>query len=302
MDDERDQNSLEKACCELMYFLGSTARSIHDFVKMDEWLLECEEDDGGVLEPIEKTAMKEPIRKENVNKEAEFQDGIEKIKAEIFIEHFISNDTDGRKGIIQELKKISRPSALSVLKKLLQSVKDPYRTAEVLNALSSMNRDGKLEKELFMNFLKDKSLILRETALRAIARYKDREGFSILSSHLVDSNPKIRRQALSCISWFFKEECPQAVVRGLSDDDINVKKAALLVSDSLKIRQAVPVLIILLNSLDKEIQKGAIKALKNITGEAFGFDGDIPDDKIGSVVRNWYEWWHTNHRLFNSSE
>jgi hypothetical protein len=228
----------------------------------------------------------------------EFESELERMKAEVFVEDFRSQLNENRAKTLRRLREISRPSAAALLKKLLPLETDPLQIIEILNELISLNSEAKVEKDIFTGFLKHPNPLLRQTAVRGVARYKDEEGFSIITLSLQDRNAKVRKEALNCISWFFSDRCSSAVLKSLHDIDHQVKNTAILLCGAIKLRQSISTLITLLGEPDQEIQKNAVTSLRKITGQSFGFKVTGSKRNKKAAIEDWSFWWRQNQAQF----
>ena len=227
-----------------------------------------------------------------------FQDKLERVRAEIYVRDFDSDQTSVRMKALDEIKRLSEPAAIGILQRLLAAKKDILQLIEILSALSGLNIEKYIEKGVFKDFLKHSNPILRLAAVRALSRYKDDEVFSMLSASLRDRDPEIRRQALNLLCWTYGDRATTAVLTLLHDADSGVKKTAMLICGSLKLKQAISALITLLSDPDREIQKRACESLKKITKEDFGFKVTGSNKSKEAAVEDWRFWWRENQMDF----
>jgi len=337
--EDRRQNFIETMSYSIMRFLGSAARSVRDgfysiapfmrpeepgkidYVPREKRLIResagrpaletavvSGQEDLFAERPAGEIAEKAEIakgRQETIDTDffggIVFDNKLEAVKADIFVKDFQSPLRKVRAKALKQLKEISKPAAVGILRKLLFSEEHPLQIIEILNTLSSLNDDGKLDKRIFTNFLKHSNSSLRQVAIRALARYRDGESFSIVYSCLNDGDGEVRRLALNCLSWFFSDKCAPAVVRLLHDVDNRVRKSAILISGSLKLRQSVSALITLLSDPDNEIQKNTVASLRKITGQSFGFKSTGSKKSRQAAIEDWRFWWRENQTKFGTS-
>jgi len=318
---KKSQGPVESACYTATRFLGRTTRSIRDgfynlfpFMKPEEkeYIEEHVASEGSMTEepevssveeiapPAEEPYTHEPGRRvtEDLFRHMEFKDELERLKAEVFVRDFQSPMKDIRTKALKRLKEMSRPQAVEILKKLLHEKEDPLRTSEILDALSSLNDDAKLKKHIFTDFLRQHNSVLRQAALRALARYKDEESFSILSSRLKDEDAEVRRQALNCLSWFFGDRSADAALRLLHDADSRVRKTAAFICGVFKVHQSIPALITLLSNPEREVQKSAAASLRKITKRNLGFKIAGSEKQKDAAIEKWRLWWYKNQAGF----
>jgi hypothetical protein len=235
---------------------------------------------------------------EDFFKDIEFKDELERVKADVFVKDFQSPMKDTRTKALERLKEIPRPQAVGILAKLLPGEEDPLRINEILDTLSSLDHEAKLKKRIFTDFLRHPNPILRQAALRALARYKDEESFSILSSCLEDEDAEVRRQTLNCLSWFFGDRCVPAALELLHDVSGHVRTTAAFICGAFKVPQSIPALITLLSDTEREVQKNTLASLKKITGHNFGFKITGRKRQKDAAIKKWHRWWHENYAKF----
>lgn len=279
-----------------MNLLGSTARSMHDgFYELFPFM-KPEETENGESDPVSDIRV-DILDLEGLFRCVQFENDLERVKAEIFVKDFDSQSADMRRGSLRQLSEISRPAAIEILKRLLSSRREPLDIAEILDALSGLNTEGALEKRMFARFLGHPNPILRQAALRALAKYRDEEAFSMLSSSIKDPDAGVRKQALNCMGWFFSGSCIPFVLKSLHDTDASVKKTAIRISRTLVLSQSVPSLLALLNDPDIEIQNGAVISLRKITGRNLGSKIYGSKKIKEAAVRDFRSWWRKNQDL-----
>ena len=310
-----------RSLCEGFYFIAPFMRPQKTETEAIEVNAECAQRDlilthsvREVTQPVEEAAhpVDEVIQKAEITKKPlevtvdtdvlfegiEFENKSERVKAEVSVKDFQSGLKDARANALEQLKKISKPAAIEILKKLLLCNEDHLRIIKILDTLSSLNDEGKLEKRIFADFLKRPDPALRRTAIRALAKYRDEESFSILSSCLEDKDAEVRRQTLNCLSWFFGVRCAPAVLKSLHDVNHRVRKTAILICGILKLRQSISALITLLSNPDKDIQKSAAASLRKITGQNFGFKVSSSEENKNAIIEDWRLWWRDNQTKF----
>ncbi len=220
------------------------------------------------------------------------------LKAKIYVNEFDSTEAVIRLNALDDIKKLPSSLAIAILKKMLLLHGDSIRVMEIINALSSLNTSLRIQKNVFLKHLHDNNPRVRLAAIRALAKYKDQEGFSILSSAIRDKNAGIRKQSLNMLCWAYQDKCEKAVVTLLYDIDLDVKKTAVKFSSILKISQSVSPLIALLSDSDFEVQKSVVDALRKITGESFGFNATGSMRSKEDALSNWSRWWRENQSTF----
>jgi hypothetical protein len=129
----------------------------------------------------------------------------------------------------------------------------------------------------------DSSAIVRESAVRALARTNHSQSGTVLATALADGDVAVRYAALSSIMnvSFFREGA--AVVGALADTDARNRRQAALLVGHLREAGAVPVLVALLRSdEDASVRRAAAWALGRVgggdasaaLGEAIGIETD----------------------------
>ena len=321
--EKKSRNHLESSYYTLMRFLGSTTRSICNgvyyicpFINLGKLQ---KQDEGSILEV---SIIKEPEVVSSVEQKSlssmqasfstksqrievqsffngmKFKNKLERMKAEVFVEDFQSPLDDTRHKALKHLNEISKPAAKAILRKLLQLEEDSLKIIEILNSLSNLNDDHKLQLQIFTDFLSHHNSGVRQTALRVIARYADEQSFEIISSCLMDENAEVRRQALNCISWFFRDRCAPAVLKSLYDDDYHMRETAILICGTFKLRQSISALITLLSDPNKNVRKKAIDSIRKITGQNFEFDAFGSENNRKAAIEDWRFWWRDNQIKF----
>ncbi len=333
--EKKEENYVIRATNGAMRFLGSASRSVRNgfyfafpFMKPEERETEkplyaksgaAEERPSAAsvkTKPLEaRPAMNLPFRKAQKTSGAglekeenatdmesllggmDFESKLERVQAEIYVRDFDSKLTKTRDEALEQLKRLSRGTALEILKRLLKKKEDPLQVIELLNTLSDLNDDGTVEKTVFMDFLEHKNPSIKLAAMRAVSKYKDREAFSVFLSALKDEDAEIRRQALNLLCWTYGAECAPQALMLLHDVDNHVRKTAIQISGAFKLRGAISALITFLSDPAREIQKSAVESLRKITGENFGFkiSGSTKDKE--EAIEAWRFWWRDNQAV-----
>jgi hypothetical protein len=234
--------------------------------------------------------------------EIEFTSKLECLKAETYVSDFMSPDKKIRVKSLEQIKKLSEASAIGVLKSLLLSSKESLQTVELISAISEINEKGFLDKRVLAGFLSNQNLSVRQTALRAVAKYRDNESFLYVSGALQDPEAEVRRQALNCLAWFFGDRCAPAVAKSMYDIDAGIRKSAALISGSMKLNHSISGLITLLSDSDHGVQKAASDSLIKITGRDQGFRVNGSAKSKSEAIEGWRFWWRDNQSKFTGSK
>lgn len=229
-----------------------------------------------------------------------FPEKDELYRAEIYVRDFDSNMAPMRFEALDQIKKLSKPTAVAILKKLLSQEKNQTKQTEALNALSMLNEKGDLDKEFFKGYLAHPNGHIRLAALRAISKYKDEESFEILSAAIKDPEADVRRQALNLICWTYSDRGIPFMMRLLHDVDDNIRKTAIQMCGTFKAQQAVSALITLLADEDQEVQKATNASLKKITKQDFDFHPKGSLKHKEEAIEAWRFWWINNQATFGS--
>ncbi len=334
----RREGSIEIIACDVMWFLGSATRCLCEsfyyiapFMRPEktkgagslpedvpgrqdikssavkESVVMGLQEDLSSREAVKKASQKpkiagltkEEATSANISLEAiEFENKLEQLRAEMIVKSFRSSPGKPQGKILEQLEKISKPAAVGILKKLLDAEKKPLRIIEILDVFSGLNEDSTVAKGIFKDFLKHPHPRLRQVAIRALAKYRDEESFSIISSCLADENAEIRRQTLNYLCWFFSDKCASAVLKSLHDVDDQVRKSAIIICGTLKLRQSTPALITLLDDSDTDMQKEAVLSLRKISGVHFGFKLAAQKRGNKAAINKWRLWWQESQVKF----
>jgi len=227
-----------------------------------------------------------------------FQDAGEAMRAEVYVKDFSSGSPKMRREALAQVETLPRPAAVEILKRLMDGQKDTLVQMEILDSMAALNADGTLDKRLFKDYLRSENSILRLAAVRAFSKYKDEESLNILTSATHDSDPEIRKRALSSILTSFEKNAVPLAMRALNDTDANVRKTAVSICGILRVKQAISQLISMLGDAEKEVQRAANDALKKITGEDFDFNsgGSLGNKK--EAMEAWRFWWRDHQTSF----
>ncbi|MEM1449794.1 MAG: HEAT repeat domain-containing protein [Planctomycetota bacterium] len=91
------------------------------------------------------------------------------------------------------------------------------------------------------------------------------------------------------------------VIPMLKDSDIFVRMVAAQALDDLRAKTAVPALIDALGDDRSPVREAAVIALRNITGQSFGFDPAARDADRRKRVDQWRAWWRRSGDDFLTS-
>ncbi len=220
-----------------------------------------------------------------------FSSKIEKIQAEIYAKDFGSKSSAVRDRALSQIKKMSSEIAVPLMINLLNETTDVLTRAELLNTLNVINEDQSLNKGIFREHFKSESPIVRMAALRGLARYKDDESFDILEYSVKNDISDVRRQALNLLCWTYGARASAAVMSLIHDVDNSVRKTAVHIAGSLKLKTAISPLITCLSDPDQDVQKSANDALKKITEKDFGFNPRSTEKNRKEAIEAWCFWW-----------
>ena len=258
-----------------------------------------------IASPVQKIIVPEetkpkPLAATALIKGIPFEDEDEKLRAEIYMNDFTSDTSNAniRNDSLEQIKRLSKPTAVEILKNLLTRENDQLKIMELLNTLTSLNNHADIKKELFTNYVDHDNPSIRISALRGISKYNDEECFTILSSALTDRDADIRKQALNLLCWSFDAKATSLYVKALHDVDNQVAKTAILICGALNIKQSISSLITLLSDPDREIQKSAVESLRKITKQKFGFNPTGSETNKKEAIECWRFWWRDNQSTF----
>jgi HEAT repeat protein len=88
-----------------------------------------------------------------------------------------------------------------------------------------------------------------------------------------------------------KKELIPYVTSSLADDSSRVRRVATYALSDIKDPSAVPYLMKALDDADQEVVKGAISALKRITGESFTSEQKEQEAAQKEIAAYYKEWW-----------
>lgn len=249
-----------------------------------------------------KGKKRKPVEIESFFKNIEFSSKLERIQAEVYVRDIESDDPTTRIEAVEQLKNLTKPVAVGILRRLLATKGSPARIVDHLNALSCLNGDASLDRKLFRDFLQHPNSSIRVAALRAVSVYRDDESFSILSSAVEDPDAEVRRQALNLQCWTYGDMCTGAVLALLHDPNGHVRRTAALICGTLKLNLSISALITLLSDVDASVQEQAVESLQKITGKNLGFDHSGTAASKKEAVEAWRFWWRDNQSTFAADE
>lgn len=241
---------------------------------------------------------KKTLAQDDSSNETTFEDSTEQAQAEVFLNDLKSETSAIRLQALREIKKLSKPTVVKVLKRLLAQDSDPLKTIEILNTLSNIVEGQSVPKDLFKEYLESPNVKIRLAALRAVSKYRDEESFEILTNHVKDKIPEVRRQVLNCLCWDFEERCVPYAVNALHDVDAGVQQTACKIIGVFKSPEAISALITLLNGPDRDVQECAATVLKKMTGQNFGFRSTSSNKNKQAAIDDWRLWWCENQAKF----
>lgn len=250
--------------------------------------------------PEDKTPERK-VSMEEVLKGFEFENKMRRLQSEVYVKDFFSDVEAQTKKALTQIGKMPKPLAMKLLKRILQFAGDSLKSIEVLGLISTLNDDVGEEKSLFAKFLRHKNPSVRLAALGALAKYKDKESYSILFGSLKDSDALVRKQTLNLLVWNHNDKCLDAVLKMLHDEDGSVKTTAIQFCSSLKLVASISPLISLLSDQSNVIQNQASEALMQVTGQDFGFKAFFCSNKAKNEAREaWRSWWLSNQATFGA--
>ncbi|MBF0533024.1 MAG: HEAT repeat domain-containing protein [Candidatus Omnitrophica bacterium] len=251
-----------------------------------------------VLQPIEQTVSGDP---DAFFRGIPFAEKDEYHRAEIYVRDFDSRLAPMRSEALDQIKKLSKPAAVAILKKLLGTETNAIKQVELLNALSMLNQPGDLDSGYFKGYLGEANPRIRLAALRAISKYKDEEALQILSAAIKDPAGEVRKQALNLICWNYGNRGIPYIMKMLHDVEDSIRKAAIQMCGTFKAQPAISGLITLLADADPDIQKAADAALRKITKQDFDFHPKGSPKHKEEAIEAWRFWWINNQATFGSS-
>lgn len=154
------------------------------------------------------------------------------------------------------------------------------------NALKSLNTSKALKSSL-ISFMKDKDIFIRAVAAYSLSEFGTEEVVNLLIAALQDESPIVRKaaaDAFASMGWN-REPCSRTVFNLISwkqtlcsrvgeqlivllnDNDINVKKSAIVALGGIKYKRAVEPLIVFLKDDDFTLRISAISALGDFRDE-----------------------------------
>jgi len=84
---------------------------------------------------------------------------------------------------------------------------------------------------------------------------------------------------------------PQRDLRMLGDREPSMRALAVSRLGAHGIREAVPALIERLSDEDAIVRGFAVRSLREMTGQRFGYDPNASPDARRAAVREWTRWW-----------
>jgi len=274
-----------------MRFLGQCAKSIENSVSQPSSQETPSNLTLVLVKPFESSKAETPAVINNEVARLTISETEECLRAKVYIRDFSSSSKPARLGALNQIKRLSKPIAKIILKKLLAQEKDTLKQVEVLGALATCN--GKIEGDrgFLRAYLSDVNSEIRLSALRVFSKYEDEECFEILSQAIKDPQADIRREVLNLMCRIYGLRATPLIMRLLHDVDDSVRKSAITLCSTFESRDAVGVLITMLNDQNMGIQKDVKAALEKITKHSIVFDVNGSKTSRDQAYQAWILWW-----------
>ncbi len=131
--------------------------------------------------------------------------------------------------------------------------------------------------------LKDPDPLVRAQAARSLGRHRYPEGVAYLLEALKDTHAVVRWDACDALGHVGDPVAVEPIMALLvTDDNVDVKRAAAGSLTLFKDERSIPALIAALGDLEPGVAKSAANALVLITGQGFGLDREA-----------WQAWWNS---------
>ena len=200
-----------------------------------------------------------------------------------------SVDTPEEKG--RDASQSMEPAAFSSASATIQMLSHSNEKLRIEAIESLLRIADKSISYAFVSAMKDESFRVRLGALRGLYKFGGEMATEYLIKALDDIHPDVRRRALIYLGWMRKKELIPYVTSALADDSSRVRRVATYALSDIKDPAAVPYLMKALDDGDQEVVKGAIAALKRITGESFSSEQKEQDAAQKEIVAYYKEWW-----------
>ncbi len=243
---------------------------------------ENEEKSGKLEEREINNSVEEKVRSDVIEKVVE--EGESKLKtAENEQEDFVKSDEE----VSNETA--PAPSLIEMLNHRNEKVR-----IEAIESL--LNIGDKSVSYAFASCMKDDSFQVRLGALRGLYKYGGDLAADYLITALEDEHPDVRRRALIYLGWLRKKELVPYITGALADKSSLVRKIATYTLGDLKDFLAIPHLIKVLDDKDEDVKKGALAALKRVTGKSFPSEKNSPEEINKEKIDKWKEWWSNENQ------
>jgi HEAT repeat protein len=163
-----------------------------------------------------------------------------------------------------------------------------------IEAIESLLKIGeKSFGDAFVRAMEDESFRVRLGALRGLYKCGGDMVAEQLIKALQDPHPDVRRRSLIYLGWMRKKDLVPYIAGALADTSALVRKVATYALGDIKDFSSVPYLIKALDDRDQEVVKGALAALKRITGKSYQSGKESPEAVQQDIVTQWRAWWET---------
>ncbi|MDO8588467.1 MAG: HEAT repeat domain-containing protein [Armatimonadota bacterium] len=199
----------------------------------------------------------------------------------------------------QALLNLGDRSGIETIKRLLSG--GDVETATHAAGVLAMNGDYS-GIEIAKSHLNDKSLMVRDYALDAVAASNDDDlAYSALQAGLKDSDQFIRFKAILRLGKRSNRRSIELLAPLMSSSDATVRRPAVRSIAETRLWDALPLLIKALLDSDSVVRYTAAMWLNQLTGQdkpTAPFIGNGGMDKAAAVAQEWRAWWSANKQNY----
>ena len=173
-----------------------------------------------------------------------------------------------RASVLRALRDIGGPDGVAALRKVVRESDEPDDRSAALGMLVDL-KDASNVRDLVRKALGDLSPAVRQQAVAAIRAFALKDYASDLLPLLQDFSEQVIVEALRALGSFGTRAAAGPAIKILAKPDPDAENPEMM-------------------------QDAAAEALKQITGEDFGYAGTLPDDERSVAIDAWKKWWDKN--------
>ena len=203
-----------------------------------------------------------------------------------------------RTSAIEMLRSRGAKSSAGKLQLRLGSEQHPEVRAALVNAVAELGGPSSVLTLLAIAKDLDEAEPVRTRAIFALGEFKDEVALDGLHELVADLNGVIRLYAMDALGKIAAERSIAAIgdrVADDSDDQVRVSGARALATIGAKSatakRSVVKYLVRALDTENPDLQSAAVSALRDLTGEAFGYDAMKTAGENAAAIEEWLAWW-----------